>query len=56
MAKIKDEVEMHVHKISAKVWDISTIFGGYFRHRVYMGYTEKQAVEQFKEDLINEVI
>ena len=56
MAKIKDVVEISVKKVSDKVWYISTIYGGYFRHRTYMGYTKKQAIEQFEEDLDEEKI
>lgn len=56
MAKIKEVVEFSVKKVSDKVWDISTVYGGYFRHRTYMGYTKKQAIAQFEEDLSEEKI
>lgn len=30
---------------------VSTIFKGYLRHKIYMGYTKKLAISKFKQYL-----
>lgn len=52
MVKIRGEVEFTVEKINNGAYKISTMYEGYYRHKVYIGYTKQQAIEKFKEALI----
>ena len=53
MVKIKDINEITVTQKSKKVIEISTVYGGYYRCRTYMGYTKAPAIKMFKEALKN---
>ena len=51
MVKIKDIEEIKVRKVNDGYYECSTMYGGYYRHRYYMGYTRKQALSKFKKAL-----
>lgn len=51
MVKIKDIDEITVIRKSKDVLEISTIYGGYYRHRTYMGYSKAQAIKMFKDSI-----
>lgn len=51
MANIKDIDEVTVVKKGTSVYEISTIYKGYYRHRLYVGYSRRKAVSQFKKAL-----
>lgn len=54
MVKIKDIDDITVRKVNQGMWEISTLYGGYYRHRCYMGYTKAQAIKKFKAELKKE--
>lgn len=51
MVKIKDIDDITVRKVINGAYECSTMYGGYYRHRMYMGYTEKQARAKFRKAL-----
>ena len=51
MANIKDIDEIKVRKVNNGMCECSTMYGGYFRHHYYMGYTKAQAKAKFKKAL-----
>jgi len=51
MVKIKDINEVSVRQISPKMVEVSTVYGGYYRHKIYMGYSKKDAIQLFKKAL-----
>lgn len=51
MVKIKGTAEISVRKTNNRGYEISTVYGGYYRHRLYLGYTQKEAIKLFVEAL-----
>ena len=49
MVKLQDINDISVRKLGNSVYELSTMFGGYFRHRQYIGYTKTQAIKLFKK-------
>lgn len=51
MVKIKDPEDITIRQISKKVYELASIYGGYYRHKIYMGYTKAQATKDFKDKI-----
>lgn len=51
MVNIRDFNEVSVRKTNNGAYEVSTMYGGIYRHRLYIGYTKAQAVKKFKKAL-----
>ena len=51
MVAIKDINALTVRKVGKSTFEVSSLYGGFFRHRLYVGYTQKEAEEKFKQAL-----
>lgn len=51
MVNIRNIDEITVRKINNGAYECSTMYGGYYRHKLYIGYTKKQATAKFKKAL-----
>lgn len=51
MVKINDVSALQVRKIAKSVFEISTVFDGYYKQKLYIGYNQKDAVKLFKQEL-----
>ena len=49
--QVNDIDALTVHKRGTAVYEISTIYDGYFKHKLYIGYTRQQAISHFKKAL-----
>ena len=51
MVSIRNFDEVSVKKINNGAYEVSTMYGGTFRKRLYIGYTKAQSVRKFKKAL-----
>lgn len=51
MVSIRNFEEVSVRKTNNGAYEVSSMYGGIYRHRLYIGYTKAQAVRKFKKSL-----
>ena len=51
MVAIKDINALTVRKVGKSTFEVSSLYGGFFRRRLYVGYTQKEAEDKFKQSL-----